>query len=213
MARYREPRHYQLHAARVVDRELSEDTLGLLKAMPGVTLERSGFNVVYREFPDGDVEHQYSRMSDMYLLFDRGGERTVTFRFPVSKVALEDVKGYLVGKPYDTGSLTAEVDGESLYVRWGIYGEDNEGATPGWTGEEWPDLILPVRKEILKGDYTALEIGPLLKDWCDPTEPGRPAEGGVSKAVRNLIAFMCIEPPAFNAWARKRAPKAKRASG
>lgn len=201
----RGPSNFEYHAGIVIGRELDDNQRSTLQLLPGMEVSPTGFDITLRR---GDSTPEmvklFERIADVYLQFDNGGPRDVTFRIPTSALSMETVKPYLVGDQME--GLTAKVDGEDLLLRYAIYGEDNEGGNNGEEGDGWLHLIAPVRAELMAGQLDVLELGALLEEWGDRTdgEPDLPGDYGLSKASRILAAYMLIEPATLKEWADSR---------
>lgn len=189
-------RHYKYVEAVVVDRTLDENTLSVLRMLPGqpsVTSTRFTARVDWED-STSEMDRFVERTFDAWLYFQNSGPRKVGFRIPTRVLPAETVAPYEVGNVLK--GVAAEVSGDDLIVWFRMYGEDDELFNLNEDGSAWFGHILPVREELMSGRLDALELGPLTGTYADhlPGQPDLPAEYGLSKATRILAAYLLVDP-------------------
>jgi hypothetical protein len=149
---------------------------------------RACFTYHWSDFP-GDPEDILLRYYDMLLYTASWGSRHLAFRFPKTLFDLESAQVYC-RPPYVEEFISFSIHGQYLLLNITFRGEE---------GVRWADVsssldtLLPLRDDLLRGDYRALYLAWLktleVEDVLDSvTEP--PPPPGLSRLTPALRSFI-----------------------
>lgn len=184
---------YQYYEFRAVDRPLDREELAAVRALSSrAEITSTSFVNVYnwgdfRGSPEELVEKYY----DAFLYVANWGTRWVLLRLPLRLVDREAIDRYCAGK-----SPRAVIAGENL-----ILSMHSESLPDGWeSGSGWLDEILPLRRDLLDGDFRALYLGWLAvlggqEAAADEAggPPVPPGLGELSEPHEALVRFLRID--------------------
>ncbi len=143
---------YQYYEFQTIDRRLTEGEQAVIRELSSRVQLSSTQAVFTYQFGDfrGDPVKVLTRYLDAMLYLASWGTRRLMFRFPRSLIPRRRVERYCT-----EDLMTFEEAGEFLVLdlRW-----DEEGGA-GWVeGEGKLSALLPLREDILRGDYRAFYL-------------------------------------------------------
>jgi hypothetical protein len=178
---------YQYYEFQAIDRPLSpeeQEAVARLSSRVRPHPRRAVFVYHWSNFR-GRAEDVLVRYYDAMLFVANWGSKRLMFRFPLSAIDLEGAQAYCRPRYVDEFVSFSTV-GEHTILD--IMFRDEEGY--GWVeGDGWLDALLPLRDDILRGDYRALylawlktlEAEDVLESVLEPPVP--PGLGELSPAV------------------------------
>jgi hypothetical protein len=181
---------YQYYEFQAVDRPLTteeQNAVASLSSRVDAHPWRAVFTYSWSDFP-GDAKQTLAQYYDGLLYLANWGTRQLLFRFPRSVFDLEAAGAYCQ-PPYVEEFLSFSIQGDHVILE--VLFHDEEGG--GWIeGEGWLGRLLPLRDDILRGDYRALYLAWLktleVEDVLDSViEP--PVPPGLSNLTSALRAF------------------------
>jgi hypothetical protein len=190
---------YQYYDFRAIDAPLTlgqKEEVSSLSSRAQVTNRRAQFIYHYGDFR-GDVKQLMSDSFDMMLYVSNWGSQRLMFRFPGTLFDVRQCRDYFVSGEIDHyakgGYLTLDLD----------FNED-DGYSDWIDGEEWLDDLLPLRDELMQGDYRVLYLAWLkaaekalhYHDIDEDTpEPAVPSGlKALSFAQQQFVKLMDIDP-------------------
>ncbi len=185
---------YQYYEFRAIDRPLTKDEMGKLRACSSrATITSTSF---VNEYNWGDLKADpvkwVEKYFDAYLYVANWGTRKLAFRLPVSQLDPE-----LASEYSDDDSVYFRVVKDKIIVSFTCEEVDDD------TWEEAEELLssmISIRHELANGDHRALYLGWLsgIQYWEDPDEDGveppvPPGLGDLSESLENLVDFLDID--------------------
>lgn len=189
---------YQYYEFQAIDRPLTEEkqkAVSQLSSRVDPHPRQAVFVYNYSDFP-GDPEQVLARYYDAMFYIANWGSTQLMFRFPQSLIDLEQVQAYCY-PDYAEECVSFSTVGK--YVILNIEFHDEEG--DGWIeGEGWLPALLPLRDDILRGDYRvlylawlrALEMEDVLDSVAEPPVP--PGLNRMSPALCKFVELFEIDP-------------------
>lgn len=184
---------YQYYEFQAIDRPLNGKQMERLRAFSTrATITPTRFTNVYHwgNFK-GDVSEWMKMYFDAFLYVANWGSRTLILRIPERLIELETMRRYCA-----SGCFSYSCTGGNLLV-WYDCGEVNDD----WIdGEGWLSALIPIRADLMRGDYRALYLGWLLAlqygEVDDKAEepPVPPGMGDLSASLNSLIDFFALAP-------------------
>jgi hypothetical protein len=186
---------YQYYEFRAVDRSLTTQEMRDLRAISTrADITPTSFVNVYN-FGDfrGDPDALVAKYFDAFVYVANWGTHQLMLRFPKNAFSSRELKPFCAGE-----NLRAWSKGGY----WILSICEQEVATDSAEdGEGWLDALLPLRAEILRGDYRALYLGWLRAvqsesvddDQLEPPVP--PDLRNLSAPLRSLIEFLDVDSP------------------
>lgn len=177
---------YQYYEFQAVDRPLTPEQISALRAYSSrAQITASSFIVVYNygDFK-GNSEKWLEQYFDAFLYLANWGSHLLMMGLPQKLIDHETIEPYCSGQSF---SCRSKADTIVLTFQ----SEDEEGE---WAeGEGWLAALLPIRADLLSGDYRALYLGWLgalqseeIED--DELEPPVPAGLGALNASLDRLA-------------------------
>ncbi len=194
---------YQYYEFQAVDRPLTEreqDAVANLSSRVVLSPHSAVFTYSYGDFP-GDPVKVLEKYFDALLYLANWGSRHLWFRLPRELVKPEELKPYCL-----EDVILVKARGEHIVV--GICLDEEEGG--GWVkGAGQLTALLPLRQQILEGDYRALYLAWLkATQFADPVEddqvapPVPPGLRSLSAPLKEFVAFFAIDRDAIAAAAK-----------
>lgn len=156
---------YQYYEFRAVDQPLTRDQMAELRALSSradITPTRFCNTYNYGDFR-GDPHELMETLFDAHVYISNFGVCRFLLRFPREVVPGDTLALYATEEALDW--WTTE---EGTIVEWQL----NDEPTGEWVeGEGWMDRLLPLRDELVRGDYHSLYIG-----WLSSLGQGSPDE-------------------------------------
>jgi hypothetical protein len=188
---------YQYYEFQAIDRPLTAEeqkAVAQLSSRVEPHPRQAVFVYHWSGFP-GNSREILAKYYDAMLYMANWGSRCLMFRFPVSALDLEEVQAYcqpLIVQDY----LSLSIEGEYAILNVEFNPEDSYD----WIeGEGWLPAMLPLRDDILQGDYQTLYLAWLrmmeFEDLLDSV-PEPPVPSGLedlSPALRSFIDFFEID--------------------
>ena len=165
---------FEMHCFRSIDRPLSQQEMKEIDSWSSrFSPSSSGINYVYHYSSFGqDADTIFPKYFDAMLYFDSWGTKQFMFRFPKSAVNWKELTQFTNVK--DDIHLDFKKVGD--YITLELYFSDDEDG--GWMEEEdyLLDALIPIRDEIMRGDYRSLFIGWMIVQkqgelWEEEDEP------------------------------------------
>ena len=186
---------YQYYEFQAIDRALTQseqDAVAGLSSRAEVGPFQAVFTYSYGDFR-GNPEKVLAKYFDALLYLANWGSRWLYFRFPKQLITKESLAPYCVA---DLISIRESDD----FVILAITIDEEGGDWIEGDGELSP--LVPIRQQILDGDYRALYLAWLKasefsypEDTAGPTEPPVPAGlADLSPPLEALVAFFDINP-------------------
>ena len=189
---------YQYYEFRAIDRPLTEEQrqeVASLSSRAHVTSYQASFVYNYGDFR-GDAEQLLTDHFDMMLYMANWGTRHLMIRIPSSLIDMKQVAPFCISEEIDHWSSE-----DKEFVVLDLRFNDEEQAA--WTeGEGWLDELIPLREELLQGDFRvlylawlkaaprALEMGEIGSGTMEPPVPPRLTQ--LSSAQKAYISFLEI---------------------
>jgi hypothetical protein len=190
---------YQYYEFRAIDRPLTPDEMtavGRLSSRVDLSPQHAKFVYNYSDLPARATELLVKYFDAMFYIAN-WGSRQLMFRFPKQAVDLAQMRTYcqpLIIEEF----LSISTQGEYviLNIKW-----HEESPDWGWIeGEDWLPRLLPLRDDLLRGDYRLLYLGWLkaisLDDMLDSvTEPPvPPGLRQLSPPLQTFIELFELDP-------------------
>jgi hypothetical protein len=189
-----EYQYYEFHA---IDRPLAyeeQQAVAKLSSRVDPHPRRAVFTYSWSDLP-ADPRRILARYYDAMLYMANWGSIRLMFRFPLSTVDVERMQAYC---PPGDGQEFLSFSSEGEYAIFDLNLYENEGG--GWIeGEGGLDALIPLREDILRGDYRALYLAWLktleLEDALDSDlEPPVPAGlKTLTPALRRFVELFEID--------------------
>ena len=147
-----EYRYYEFQA---VDRPLTaNETTQLRRVSSRAQITATGFTNVYNwGYFKGNTEKWMEHFFDAFLYVDNSGGRILMFRLPHRLLPLKEASRYCAGR-----SVCARHADGNLILSFNSDEEDHE-----WVyGEGWLPSLIPLRADLMQGDFRSLYLGWLL---------------------------------------------------
>jgi len=192
---------YQYYEFRAVDRPLTDrEQAELRKLSTRATITAYHFSNVYRwgRFK-GPVDEMVERYFDAHLYVANWGTRRLVLRLPLRHFDSQRASPYL-----EENRLPVRRTAEHVILRFAI----DETWSDDIQGEGWLTSLLPLRQELLSGDFRSLYLGWLARaalgqlsaDEEEPPVP--PGLRSLSSALTALVDFLLIPPELLEVAAR-----------
>jgi hypothetical protein len=188
---------YQYYEFQAVDRPLTPEeqrAVAQLSSRVEPHPRRAIFVYNWSDF-HGNPEEVLSQYYDAFLYMANWGSRQLMFRFPQTVLDLEAVQAYCQPR-YVEEYISLSTHGQHIVLN--IYFHDD--LSGGWIeGEGWLDPLLPLRDDILRGDFRALYLAwlrTLEMEYVPETVIEPPVPPGLrrlSPALEHLIKFFKID--------------------
>lgn len=183
---------YQYYEFQAIDRPLDvaeQAEISRLSRRVALTPRQAVFTYSYGDFP-GDPVGVLEKYFDAMLYLANWGSKQLVFRFPRSVVDADTLAPYCFP---DVISTAVTENAVLLDVRF-----DEEGGGFWVEGEGWLSALVPLRQDILRGDFrvlylawlTAAGLGAECEDDEDALEPPVPAD--LQTLSESLKAFVEI---------------------
>jgi len=204
---------YQYYEFLAVDRPLTEEEMGVLRAISSrAEIAPTHFR---NEYNYGDLKADprklLQRYFDVLVYVANWGTHRLGLRLPADLVETEQLKPYCVS---DQISVARAGD----FVALDIWSETEDYEV--WVeGSGWMACLAPAREEILRGDLRALYLAWLLAVQneeldADDTEPALPSGlGTLSAPLQSLAQFLRLDEHLMAAAAEGSAPGRTEPSG
>jgi hypothetical protein len=188
---------YQYYEFQAIDRPLTpeeQEAVASLSSRVEPHPRRAVFTYSWSDFR-GDPGEVLAKYYDAMLYMTNWGSTQLLFRFPRSAIDLDDVRAYCQPRYVVEFVSWSPVD---EYVVLDIDFREEEGND--WIeGEGWLDSVLPLRDDILRGDYRALYLAWLgtlgmedvLPSVVEPPVP--PGLGKLTPALRRFVELFKID--------------------
>ena len=152
---------FQLYDFRSIDRPLTDTarkTIASWSSRSKVSATKAVFTYSYGDFPQ-DIEEVTAQYFDMALYLTSYGTRQIVFRFPLKDVDYKALSAFDIDGSEATGYTTGiaiRKKGEFALVNIEYCDDDSSS----WIDEEDNSLddFLPLRDDILRGDYRSLFV-------------------------------------------------------
>jgi hypothetical protein len=169
---------YQYYEFQAIDRPLTheeQEAVAALSSRVAPHPRRAVFTYHWSGFR-GDHKEILARYYDAMLYVANWGHTQLMFRFPRSVVDLKGMQAF-VHPPIADEYITLSTSGQYVVLNINFWGE--EGVMRSIEGEGWLDSMLPLRDDLLRGDYRALyltwlkilEVDDLLDSVVEPPVP------------------------------------------
>ena len=184
---------YQYYEFRAVDRHLTNQEMASLRALSSradITATRFVNVYNYGDFR-GDPDALIEKCFDAFVYVANWGTHNLMLRLPKTALGSRQCAPFRAGD-----NLRAWCKGEHTILSFCA-----DEAETGWEeGEGWIDSLLPIRADLLRGDFRALYLGWLLgvqSENVDDDRPEPPVPAGLrdlSPSLRSLAQFLRIDP-------------------
>lgn len=172
---------FQYYDFRAVDRALTADEQAKLEDLSSrveLSASQAVFTYDYGDFP-GAPDKVLAKYFDAMLYYANWGSRWLYFRLPAHLVRMEELKAY---SAKDVIHITTS--DKHVIVRIEV---DQEGESDWLDPVGQLDRILPVRQQLLEGDYRALYLAWLnAHPYFNPSEDDDIYEPPVPPGLRQL---------------------------
>ena len=198
---------YQYYEFRAIDRPLTPDEMsavGRLSSRVDLSPRHAKFVYNYSDLPTS-VEKLLAKYFDAMFYIANWGSCQLMFRFPRQAVDLAEMRTYCQPMIIEEFmSISVEGDYVILNMQW-----HEEAPEWGWIeGENWLPQLLPLRDDLLRGDYRLLYLAWLkateLEDMLDSvTEPVVPSGlRQLSPPLQTFIELFDLDPYLVSAAAQ-----------
>jgi hypothetical protein len=189
---------YQYYEFQAIDRSLTAEeqrAVASLSSRVNPHPRRAVFTYHWSGFP-GDAEQVLARYYDAMLYVASWNHTRLIFRFPRAAADLKGMQAY-IHPPIADEYISLSAQGEHVVLGLNFYGE--EGVYRLIDGEGWLDAMLPLRDDLLRGDYRALylawlkvlQVDDLLDSVLEPPVPM--GLHTLTPALRKFVEFFEIE--------------------
>ncbi len=196
---------YQYYEFQVLDRPLTKAQIEDLEGYSSrAEVTSRKFTVVYNygDFK-GDPDYWMEKYFDLFLYLANWGTHWFMVRVPKKLLKQDIVKAYCTEESFEYHSA-----GGNLILSFRHNDEEYTWAE----GEGWLDSLVPLRADLMRGDYRCLYLGWLLGaqsrelDDRQIEPPVPPGLGDLSDSLQSLADFLEIDPDLI-ASAAERSPK------
>jgi hypothetical protein len=172
---------YQYYEFQALDRALTDEEqadVARLSSRVELSPHRAVFTYSYGDFR-GDPVKLLAKYFDAMLYLANWGSRQLYFRIPQTLVKESALAPYCVAD-----AIFTQTSGEHVILGICL---DEEGGFSGWIeGEEYLSGLIPLRRQILEGDYRALYLAWLkANEFADDSDENH-SEPPVPAGLRNL---------------------------
>jgi hypothetical protein len=189
---------YQYYEFQAVDRPLTHEEQQAVAALSSRVAphpRRAVFTYHWSGFP-GKAEEILTRYYDALLYVTSWNHTRLMFRFPRSVADLNGMRAY-IHPPIADEYISLSTQGEHVVLELDFWGEEGEFRLI--EGEGWLDSMLPIRDDLLHGDYRALylawlkvlEVDDILHSVCEPPLPM--GLKTLTPALRRFVEFFEID--------------------
>jgi hypothetical protein len=193
---------YQYYEFQAIDRPLTEKQMDELRGYSTrAQITPSSFvNVYHWSNLKGDPEKWMEKYFDAFLYLANWGTRWFMLRVPKRLLNPDTVSTYC-----NDENLSYRIKGDHLILSF-----NSEEEEPEWAeGEGWLASLLPLRADLMRGDYRCLYLVWLLSaQWVEtddetPEVPVPPGLGDLNAPLRSLADFLRIDPDLIAAAAER----------
>jgi hypothetical protein len=187
---------YQYYEFQTIDRPLDEAEqadISRLSRRVALTPRQAAFTYSFGDFP-GNPVGVLAKYFDAMLYLANWGTRQLVFRFPRSLLDAETLAPYCFP---DVISTSMTENAVLLDIRF-----DQEGGGFWVEGEGWLSALVPLRQDILRGDFRVLylawlnaaALGAEFEEDEDPLEPPVPADlQTLSAPLKEFVEFFELD--------------------
>jgi len=184
---------YQYYEFLAIDRPLNRKQMDCLRSYSTrATITFSRFTNVYHwgNFK-GDIGEWMKKYFDAFLYVANWGSRTLILRIPERLIDPETIARYCA-----SGCFSWSCTGGNLLV-WYDCGEVDDDRIDG---EGWLSALVPIRNDLMRGDYRALYLGWLLALQYGEVEDGEeepplpPGIENLNASLSSLMEFFALDP-------------------
>jgi len=186
---------YQYYEFQAVDRPLDERAMAALRLI--TSRARITPTSLVNVYHFGDFKGNPDRMMDQYfdahLYVANWGTRRLMFRLPAQSFLLAKVKPYAV-------PLVLEARATKEHVVLDLHSDSEDGDNDFEEGEGWLASLIPLRSDLLAGDFRCLYLAWLAgvqNGEVDESETEPPVPSGLrqlSGPLRRFIDFIRLDP-------------------
>ncbi|CAA6809066.1 MAG: Unknown protein [uncultured Thiotrichaceae bacterium] len=208
---------YQYYDFRAIDQSLTPsqmDELSRLSSRAQITSRRAEFVYNYGDFR-GNPEKLVEDMFDIMLYVANWGARRLILRLPASLFDVSQCRDFFISEEIDHSRK-----GGQIILDLNFNEEDGGGE---WIhGEEWLEDLLPLRDELLRGDFRILYLAwfkaaekALCNDEIEPETPEPlvpPGLQALSAAQQRFAALLEIDRIDIQALAENSPPLSEQAA-
>jgi hypothetical protein len=183
---------YQYYEFRAIDRPLTDDQMAKLRAISSRAeiTATSLVNVYHYGDFRGNPQTLMAKYFDAFLYVANWGTHTFMLRLPERALGRRECAPFIAGE-----SLSARYGEEYTVLCFSA----DELETDWEEGDGLIDSLLPIRADLLRGDYRALYLGWLFAVWRESVDAGQlepPVPAGLrdlSPALTSLAEFLDID--------------------
>jgi hypothetical protein len=187
---------YQYYEFQAIDRPLTEKEraeIGSWSSRTRPTASQAIFTYSYSDFPKSPSK-VLEKYFDAMLYMANWGSKRLMFRFPAAVIDIESIRPYSF-----PDTITITTTGDYVILDINI---DDEGEDYWIEGTGWLSSFIPLRNDILNGDYRMLYLAWLnaisyedyLEEYDDEPEPPIPDNlQNLSASLKNFIEFLGID--------------------
>lgn len=197
---------YQYYEFRAVDRDLTQKEMGQLRRLSTrAEITPRSFTNFYT-FGDfkGDPRRMVERYFDAFVYVANWGTHILALRLPRLPIDVKAAKRYCTGE-----ELALRVKKPHVILEFDSQREDRDFDE----GDGWIDLLVPLREELIEGDFRSLYLGWLIAvdsgalddEILEPPVP--PGLNRLSPAQAALVEFLGIDVDLVAAAAESGAPE------
>jgi hypothetical protein len=187
---------YQYYEFLAIDRPLSQEEQGAVARLSSRVdphPRRAVFTYSWSDFP-GRAEDVLAKYYDAMLYMANWGSRQLMFRFPKALLDLARIQPYFLPR-YVEEYVSIAMVGELAVLNIEFHEEGGD-----WIeGEGWLGALVPLRDDILRGDYRLLYLAWLktleVEDVLDtvPEPPVPPGLNELSPALEGFVELFGID--------------------
>lgn len=193
---------YQYYEFRAVDRLLTQAQIDELRAVSSrarITPESFVNEYNWGDFK-GSPDKWMEKYFDAFLYLANWGTRWLMFRVPVRVIDVAAVEAYCSDEGFSSRTAGGNI----------IFSCRAEEVEDDWLeGEGWLGSLIPLRSDVMHGDYRCLYLGWLLAvqageledDELEPPVP--PGLGALNTQLESLVDFLDIDNDLIAAAAEK----------
>lgn len=163
---------YQYYEFRAADQPLTPEQMREVRALSSraeITPNRFSNTYNFGDFR-GDPRKLMESVYDAHVYVSNFGTVTFMLRLPRALLSEKTVARYVSAEDEGMDCWTTD---EHTILEWQV----NEDPRDEWMeGEGWMGRLLPLRDELVRGDYRSLYIGWLSSIWDDSLEDGEEEE-------------------------------------
>jgi hypothetical protein len=186
---------YQYYEFQAIDRPLTEQEMRKLRACSTrATITPTRF-VNHYEWGDfkGNPAAWMEKYFDAFLYLANWGTHELMFRLPSRLLDLASVKQYCGGE-------TATARGKGDFIILDFSSDDEQGGDLDDDGRGWLSSLIPLRSDLISGDYRTLYLAWLLcvqageLDDDTPEPPIPPGLGALTAPLKAFAEFLRLDP-------------------